>query len=126
MTADLVDTTALDAVMAFLLGEGSLDGYWFGDSPPAGRGPYWWRKQLREAAARLRAVAGEPVCGWMPIESAPKESHVILFCDARGNRWTQTADCRVPVCGYPPIAWQEIPNPPIQAALESFANKETP
>ena len=57
MTADLVDTTALDAVMAFLLGEGSLDGYWFGDSPPAGRGPYWWRKQLREAAARLRAVA---------------------------------------------------------------------
>ena len=37
-------------VVKFLLGEGELDGCWFGQTQPVGAiGPYWWRKYLREA-----------------------------------------------------------------------------
>ena len=36
----------------FLMGEGSLDGVWFGDYPLPGtaRGAFWWRKALARAA----------------------------------------------------------------------------
>ena len=36
----------------FLMGEGSLDGVWFGDDPLLGtaRGAFWWRKALSRAA----------------------------------------------------------------------------
>ena len=35
-------------VYKFLLGEGTLRGRWFGESPPIYRGrPYWWRHFLR-------------------------------------------------------------------------------
>lgn len=35
-------------VFAFLMGEGELDGVWFGD-PLTGRRPYWWRRHLKAA-----------------------------------------------------------------------------
>ena len=38
-------------VVAFLLGEGELDGLWFGDETPRAR--YWWRNVLRPAFATL-------------------------------------------------------------------------
>src|SRR6185503_19589732 len=42
----------LQRVIAFLLGEGPLDGMHFGDSDTARpRKPYWWRKHLRAAWA---------------------------------------------------------------------------
>jgi len=31
-------------VIKFLLGLGTLEGYWFGDKPTDGRGAFWWRK----------------------------------------------------------------------------------
>ena len=34
-------------VAAFLLGEASLDGYWFGERHPIS--PFWWREHLRAA-----------------------------------------------------------------------------
>ena len=34
-------------VAAFLLGEASLDGYWFGERHPIS--PFWWRERLRAA-----------------------------------------------------------------------------
>lgn len=53
----------LREVVAFLLGEGPLDGQWFGDSPPDGqKGAFWWRHRLRQAlvAAALSSPAPEP------------------------------------------------------------------
>jgi hypothetical protein len=54
-------------VIAFLLGEGPLDGVWFGDPHPTEKGAFWWRKHLRGAAGvtapsgtdRLMAMAEE-------------------------------------------------------------------
>ncbi len=43
-------------VVLFLLGEGTLDGVWFGGAATA-RYSYWWRKPLRDA---LLAAAKEP------------------------------------------------------------------
>ncbi len=36
-----------NTVIAFLLGEGPLDGVWFGEKHPTERGNFWWRKHLR-------------------------------------------------------------------------------
>lgn len=41
-------------VFAFLLGEGPLEGYWFGEHRPSGKrypANFWWRKHLRAARA---------------------------------------------------------------------------
>lgn len=38
----------LAKVVAFLLGEASLEGVWFGEKHPSGQ-PYWWRNNLRGA-----------------------------------------------------------------------------
>lgn len=43
-------------VFKFLLGEGELEGCWYGD-PFIGRKPYWWREHLREALATSPAPA---------------------------------------------------------------------
>lgn len=37
-----------NTILKFLLGEGSLDGVWFGDIHPTERGMFWWRKHLRQ------------------------------------------------------------------------------
>lgn len=59
----------LREIGAFLLGEGQLDGRWFGDDPPttpSGRPRvYWWRVQLRSALADL---IGQPE----PLEAMSK------------------------------------------------------
>jgi hypothetical protein len=44
--------SALDTVHAFLLGQGALDGFYFGDSDSARpRERFWWRRYLEEAIA---------------------------------------------------------------------------
>ena len=50
-----------EEVMAFLLGEGPLDGVWFGDRHPTEKGAFWWRKHLRAAMSSHPAdvAAGE-------------------------------------------------------------------
>lgn len=40
-------------VFKFLLGEGSIDGAWFGDLHPQAKGQFWWRKHLRAEIERL-------------------------------------------------------------------------
>ena len=40
-------TITMKEVAAFLLGEASLDGYWFGERHPIS--PFWWRERLRAA-----------------------------------------------------------------------------
>ena len=47
-----------DPVFAFLLGEGPLDGQWFGDRHPSEKGAYWWRKHLHAALASVQRADG--------------------------------------------------------------------
>lgn len=37
-------------MLKFLLGEGPLEGIWFGDTHPTRKGMFWWRKILRQLA----------------------------------------------------------------------------
>lgn len=53
---------------------------------------------------------------WQPIDSAPKDGAVVLFCDERGNRWTDCSPGRFANgCGSPPVYWQPLPPPPAKA-----------
>ena len=45
------------AVVEFLLGEGPLDGVWYGDEHPTNPRPYWWRKHIRAELAEPPAIA---------------------------------------------------------------------
>lgn len=47
----------LKTVIAFLLGQGELDGLWFGEPNPTSTSAFWWRKYLR--AANLNATEDE-------------------------------------------------------------------
>lgn len=42
-------TASLNEIVNFLLGAGTLDGYYFGDIPEGEKGSLWWRRHLREA-----------------------------------------------------------------------------
>lgn len=51
------DTKRFKEVVRFLLGEGQLEGRWFGDkSPTTEKGrprPYWWRVHLRATSEKV-------------------------------------------------------------------------
>ncbi|WIA54292.1 hypothetical protein N6H05_14595 [Sphingobium sp. WTD-1] len=47
-------------MLAFLCGDGPLEGYYFGEKPEHERGNFWWRKHLREAEKVALEQAGEP------------------------------------------------------------------
>lgn len=36
----------------FLLGQGALEGFWFGDKPATEKGQFWWRSRLRALSAQ--------------------------------------------------------------------------
>ena len=56
------EAVELDDVIAFLMGEGPLQGHWFGDTVPVLHGAYWWRDALRKAwNRRTKPAEGEPV-----------------------------------------------------------------
>lgn len=43
----MTDTTHdIAGLVAFLGGSGHLDGVWFGDRHPTGKGAFWWRRHL--------------------------------------------------------------------------------
>jgi len=52
-------------VAAFLLGEASLDGYWFGERHPIS--PFWWREHLR--AAQPATAPAQPA--WHDAPTVP-------------------------------------------------------
>ncbi|CAB4137275.1 hypothetical protein UFOVP319_20 [uncultured Caudovirales phage] len=53
-TAGLVER--LTRLEAFLKGEGALDNCWFGDMRPAGRGAFWWRREVSAVANGVRLL----------------------------------------------------------------------
>jgi hypothetical protein len=58
------DLCERDPVFAFLLGEGELEGLWFGDEHPDHYGAFWWRAHLRKAIEALLPTPPEqPVDG---------------------------------------------------------------
>jgi hypothetical protein len=48
-----------EEVIAFLLGEGELDGKWFGSGNPEGKAPFWWRTKLRAFKDQLSFLTTE-------------------------------------------------------------------
>lgn len=52
-----------DEIIAFLLGEGPLDGVYFGEKHPFHEGRYWWRKHLRKnQTGQERVASADPNC----------------------------------------------------------------
>ena len=51
-------TITMKEVAAFLLGEASLDGYWFGERHPIS--PFWWREHLRAALSAPATAPEQP------------------------------------------------------------------
>lgn len=58
-----VGVTIAPMMYKFLMGEGSIDGCWFGDRHSTLKGAFWWRSMLRHSAEAHThpAVAQEPV-----------------------------------------------------------------
>jgi hypothetical protein len=78
-------TITMKEVAAFLLGEASLDGYWFGERHPIS--PFWWREHLR-AALSAPATAPEPVA-WInghDLRLLGRQGRgALVWCDKEGN-----------------------------------------
>lgn len=66
-------------VFKFLLGEGPLDGAWFGERPKGERGDFWWRKHLRAEVERLMKQCEYPADGAGAIR-AKTEDETIELC----------------------------------------------
>jgi hypothetical protein len=78
----------LDEIIAFLLGEGELNGRWFGEEPPpAYRGMFWWRTELRAAWNRraVPAAAGEGEAGQWTQAALDKVREEAAILRARGR-----------------------------------------
>lgn len=71
----------LSEVAAYLLGEGTLDGYWFHEAP-YDRPLYWWREHLRAAL-----VAEPEGVGCTDLAELVKEARVLI---ARYDADTET------------------------------------
>ena len=67
--AEPLGVTISPMMYRFLMGEGSIDGCWFGDRHSTFKGAFWWRSMLRHSAEAYThpaqpvqpAVAQEPV-----------------------------------------------------------------
>ena len=58
MTTNTNAAPDLKTVINFLMGECTLNGFQFGETPE-GAGKYWWRKHLRAAIDAARVAQGE-------------------------------------------------------------------
>lgn len=113
---------SIDKVVAFLLGEGTLDGRWFGDDQHTTEcGPttkYWWRQNLRSVRDQIAALCVVPE--WLAIESAPKDGTRILVSSpvdgvmstSFENGCWQNMPWRASQIASLPTHWQPLPPPP--------------
>lgn len=102
-------------VMKFLLGEGPLDGVWFGEKHPTEKGSFWWRKYLRDELTKPEVVAVPK--RWRPIETAPKGFHLVsghggkqFIAFFNGKRWLRQSLMK-PIVGL--THWMPLPTPPV-------------
>lgn len=82
-------------VIKFVLGEGELDGYWFGEDRPDRRGHYWWRTDLRAALS----AAPTPPC--TIVRSADRSQAKLAPCCAcvPGEEYEAVGACNPPLPG---------------------------
>ena len=67
--------------------------------------------QLTQARDYFAALVEQTT--WRPIETAPKDGSVIMYCDTSGNRWTDASPgCIGNGCGLPAVAWMPLPASP--------------
>jgi len=78
----------LKTVINFLMGDGPLNGFQFGETPE-GAGKYWWRAELRRAAlstaAQLPAVPQEELREDASYESMNLAAMVLSDCGHSSN-----------------------------------------
>ena len=65
-------------LLAFLCGDGPLDGHYFGEKPEHERGNFWWRKHLRAAEQAALEQAGEPVGLREALEHCDQDNRIVL------------------------------------------------
>jgi len=105
-------TIPMKEVAAFLLGEDSLDGYWFGERHPIG--PFWWREHLR-AALSAPATAPEPVA-WLAhyVGRSGMEQEYVSTDKNLADENDASGKAR-PLYPHPPAtapAWHDAPTVP--------------
>jgi hypothetical protein len=98
-----------DELVAFLNGQATLDGVWFGEKHPTEKGLYWWRKRLPSTLAKQQVEpcnphpdaphgfsrnashnAGRYVCeceGWIPEKQVEQEPVAMRYKDPEDKRW---------------------------------------
>lgn len=84
-TAEQLRASSLEAVVAFLLGEGELDGCNFGEKQPWHKGNFWWRNHLRDAWNTL-ADSGEAVA-WLHTMHMELGQTARLLNESATNPW---------------------------------------
>jgi hypothetical protein len=87
-----------DEIIAFLLGEGPLNGLWFGDELPA-KGRYWWRSILREAFTPEKAFASA-VPDSIPADVLRQHYLANMVCDEENHRDNPICACSAVNLGW--------------------------
>ncbi|WP_303763854.1 hypothetical protein [Sphingobium yanoikuyae] len=111
-------------LLAFLCGDGPLDGHYFGEKPDHERGNFWWRKALRAAENAALEQAGEPV-----VDVCPE-------CGGSGEIFSHADDCWSDDCALAlgiddcdgqvlPCSCAEPPLPTLQRLGQEFDAGET-
>jgi hypothetical protein len=100
-----VTQAAFDAeVIAFLMGQGPLEGVWFHDRHPIRKGAFWWRSVLRErsaATASNTAMVGELVEALRAIEIVMDGYRSQMkFCDIEALGYFREFDRRIEQSGF--------------------------
>jgi len=102
-----------DDIFAFLFGESTFQGVWYGQPNPNERGAYWWRRHLRAALAAPPAIAGEPVAHTMLARQLATASNNILT----GNAGLEDANACMEAATI--IAAAPIQSPPEAPAADA-------
>ena len=105
-----------DKLFKFLLGEGDIDGLWFGDKK--GNLPFWWRKLLRDYVLKTRIQSLSPKevkpIATLPIPCNNFEPSKLYGASATKCKW----------CGLG--LWEHKKELQPKESIEAMAEKEYP